>query len=60
MPAHLNKVPCPNCGKLVDDRAVACPACGEKIYVEIPGDITPTKHPPADLPPPDEPRPAAS
>jgi predicted RNA-binding Zn-ribbon protein involved in translation (DUF1610 family) len=40
----LNKVPCPNCGQTVDDRAVGCPHCGEQIYVEHPGDITPTKH----------------
>ncbi|NND96555.1 MAG: zinc-ribbon domain-containing protein [Pirellulaceae bacterium] len=44
----LNHVPCPNCGKKVDDRAPACPQCGEKIFVNVPGDITPTKHPPLD------------
>ncbi|MGB7347199.1 MAG: zinc ribbon domain-containing protein [Pirellulaceae bacterium] len=42
---HLNRTPCPGCGKRVDDRAPACPNCGEKIYVEHPGGITPTKHP---------------
>ncbi|GEM_PF-3228054 len=42
----LNHVPCPNCGQMVDDRAVACPNCGEKIYVETPADITPTRHRP--------------
>ncbi|WP_146514858.1 zinc ribbon domain-containing protein [Rubripirellula amarantea] len=40
----LNEVPCPHCGVAVDDRAPACPNCGEKIYVEHPGGITPTKH----------------
>ena len=44
--APLNHTPCPSCGKHVDDRAPACPKCGEKIYVEHPADITPTKHPP--------------
>ncbi len=43
--APLNEVPCPKCGKHVDDRIPACPFCGEKIYVELPGGITPTKHP---------------
>ncbi|TWT98520.1 zinc ribbon domain-containing protein [Stieleria varia] len=43
--SSLNHVRCPGCGKWVDDRAPACPECGEKIYVETPGDITPTKHP---------------
>lgn len=42
--APLNQTPCNGCGKPVDDRAPACPNCGEKIYVEHPGDITPTKH----------------
>jgi len=44
--APLNQTPCPGCGKHVDDRAPACPRCGEKIYVEHPGGITPTRHPP--------------
>ncbi|ELP35428.1 hypothetical protein RBSWK_00561 [Rhodopirellula baltica SWK14] len=30
----------------MDDRVPACPNCGEKIYVEHPGGITPTKHEP--------------
>lgn len=42
--ALLNKTPCVGCGNLVDDRAPACPNCGKKIYIEHPGDITPTKH----------------
>lgn len=46
--APLNLTPCPSCGKKVHDRAPACPNCGEKIYVEHPGGITPTKHPPLD------------
>ncbi|KAA5542631.1 zinc-ribbon domain-containing protein [Roseiconus nitratireducens] len=46
----LNHVRCPGCGYEVDDRAVACPRCGEKIYVEHPGDITPTRHPPVSYP----------
>ncbi|WP_145299319.1 zinc ribbon domain-containing protein [Crateriforma conspicua] len=48
--APLNRVRCPNCQQSVDDRAVACPNCGNKIYVEHPGDITPTKHPPLRYP----------
>ncbi|EMI21215.1 hypothetical protein RMSM_01846 [Rhodopirellula maiorica SM1] len=48
--APLNHVPCPHCGKHVDDRAVACPQCGEKIYVEHPADITPTRHSQIDFP----------
>lgn len=40
----LNETPCGNCGEPVFDRAPACPNCGHKIYVEHPGDITPTKH----------------
>lgn len=44
--APLNQVPCPNCGSFVNDQAVGCPECGEKIYVNVPGDITPTRHPP--------------
>ncbi len=48
MNAPLNQVECPGCGKHVDDRAPACPDCGEKIYVISPGNITPTKHPPLD------------
>ncbi|CAD73779.1 MAG TPA: zinc-ribbon domain-containing protein [Rhodopirellula baltica] len=44
--APLNHTPCPKCGKQVDDRVPACPNCGEKIYVEHPGGITPTKHEP--------------
>ncbi|QEG00481.1 hypothetical protein Mal15_45510 [Stieleria maiorica] len=42
--ALLNRTPCSKCGKVVDDRAPACPWCGESIYVEHPADITPTKH----------------
>ncbi|EMB13774.1 zinc ribbon domain-containing protein [Rhodopirellula europaea] len=42
--APLNHTPCPGCGKPVDDRVPACPNCGEKIYVEHPGGITPTRH----------------
>lgn len=40
----LNHTACPNCGFEVDDRSPACPKCGEKIYVEHPGGITPTRH----------------
>lgn len=47
---HLNQISCPQCGKLIDDRAPACPRCGRQNYVEHPADITPTKHPPLDLP----------
>lgn len=53
MNEHLNRVECPGCGELVNDMAVACPNCGEKINVEVPADITPTRHPPVELPPPD-------
>ncbi|PAY18660.1 zinc-ribbon domain-containing protein [Rhodopirellula sp. SM50] len=42
----LNMTPCPQCGIDVHDRAVACPNCGTKIYVNSPADITPTRHPP--------------
>jgi rRNA maturation protein Nop10 len=42
--APLNETPCNQCGRPVDDRAPACPNCGEKVYVEHPGDITPVKH----------------
>ncbi|MCO8121675.1 zinc-ribbon domain-containing protein [Stieleria sp. TO1_6] len=45
---QLNRVSCPQCSRMVDDRAPACPFCGEKIYVVSPGGITPTKHPPLD------------
>ncbi|WP_145167830.1 zinc ribbon domain-containing protein [Rubripirellula lacrimiformis] len=48
MNTPLNHVRCPKCGMEVDDRVPACPQCGEKIYVNVPGDITPTKHPPLD------------
>ncbi|MFG0291381.1 MAG: zinc ribbon domain-containing protein [Rhodopirellula sp. JB044] len=48
--APLNQTPCPACGKHVMDRAVACPHCGEKIYVEHPGGITPTRHRPLTYP----------
>lgn len=48
---QLNRVPCPRCRRLVDDRAPACPSCGEMIYVEHPGDIRGVKHPPLELPP---------
>lgn len=37
MNAPLNHVECPECGKEVDDRAPACPQCGAKIYVNVPG-----------------------
>ncbi|WP_404308457.1 zinc ribbon domain-containing protein [Neorhodopirellula lusitana] len=50
MNTPLNHVQCPSCGKEVDDRAPACPQCGEKIYVNVPGDTTPTKHPPLNPP----------
>ncbi|TWU44398.1 hypothetical protein Q31b_19340 [Novipirellula aureliae] len=49
--APLNQIPCPNCGKHVDDRAVACPHCGEKIYVNVPGDIASASNPPPNPPP---------
>lgn len=49
----LNQVECPQCGRRVDDRAPACPHCGEKIYVEHPGDIKPVRHRPVELPPVD-------
>ncbi|TWU26254.1 hypothetical protein Pla52o_01070 [Novipirellula galeiformis] len=52
MTAPLNHVTCPHCGNDVDDRAPACPKCGEKIYVISPGDITPTRHPPDNTPSP--------
>ncbi|QEG43088.1 zinc-ribbon domain-containing protein [Roseimaritima ulvae] len=47
--APLNHTSCPECGREVDDRCPACPFCGEKIYVEHPGDTTPVRHP--QLPP---------
>ena len=40
----FNHVACPQCDKTVDDRAPACPNCGCKIYVELPGDTTPVRH----------------
>lgn len=43
-PTPLNHVACPQCGQAVDDRCPACPYCGEKIYVEHPGDTTPVRH----------------
>ncbi|WP_147869496.1 zinc ribbon domain-containing protein [Stieleria maiorica] len=46
--APLNETTCTQCGKPVDDRAPACPYCGEKVYVEHPGDITPTRHEPVE------------
>ena len=47
----MGDVTCPGCGKQVAELAPACPNCGEKIYVEHPGDIKGVKHPPLDLPP---------
>ena len=46
----LNQIDCPQCGESVMATAPACPSCGEKVFVEHPGGITPTKHPPIDLP----------
>ncbi|WP_417749856.1 hypothetical protein [Rosistilla oblonga] len=46
----LNHTVCPKCHREVDDRAVGCPHCGERIYVEVPGGITPTRHPPMEFP----------
>lgn len=40
----FDEIPCPGCRQPVNDRCPACPRCGEKIYQEHPGDITPTKH----------------
>jgi DNA-directed RNA polymerase subunit RPC12/RpoP len=51
MTAPLNHVPCPACGSDVDDRVPACPSCGEKIYVEHPGDMKRVRHRPLNLPP---------
>ena len=48
---RLNHIPCPGCGRSVDDRAPACPDCGEMVYVEHPGDIKGVKHMPLDLKP---------
>ncbi|MGV3485700.1 MAG: zinc ribbon domain-containing protein [Planctomycetaceae bacterium] len=53
MSERLNGVRCPGCGELVDEQAIACPNCGEQIDVEVPGDMTHTRHPPLDLPMPD-------
>jgi H/ACA ribonucleoprotein complex subunit 3 len=44
--APLNHVVCPKCHQRVDDQAPACPNCGEKISVEYPADISPTRHAP--------------
>ncbi len=49
----IHGVQCPGCGKLVEERALACPNCGAKLTVDQPGDTAPTKHPPIELPPPD-------
>lgn len=40
----MNKVACPHCQRSVHDRAPACPYCGEKIYVEHPGDMERVRH----------------
>gem|GEM_PF-5495068 len=54
MEDHLNRIKCPDCGFLVDDRAPACPQCGRKVYVETPADMSPARHAPIELPPPPE------
>lgn len=51
MNATLNQVPCPKCTRHVDDRAPACPSCGESIYIEHPGDILGVKHRQLEFPP---------
>jgi len=45
----LGATRCPHCRHEVHDQCPACPKCGEKIYVEHPGDITPTKHEQLDI-----------
>jgi DNA-directed RNA polymerase subunit RPC12/RpoP len=51
MPDSMTGVQCPNCRNSVNPLAPACPECGEKIYVEHPGDIKGVKHDPINLPP---------
>ncbi|WP_197355402.1 hypothetical protein [Aureliella helgolandensis] len=55
----LNGIECPGCDQRVDEQAVACPNCGRKLDVEHPADITPTKHPLIEFPPPDASNPVA-
>lgn len=44
--AQLNIIPCPGCSQRVDDRAPACPSCGESIYIEHPADMLRVRHRP--------------
>ena len=48
---QFNNVKCPGCNRKVNDRCPACPHCGEKIYIEHPGDIKGVKHAPLEYPP---------
>jgi hypothetical protein len=49
---HLNVVPCPRCSHRVNDRAPACPRCGEAVYIEHPADMLGVRHRPMYFAPP--------
>jgi len=46
----MHHATCPSCGRAVLPTAVACPDCGEKIFIEHPADLERVRHKPLDLP----------